>query len=157
MIRNETEEAELNYRLINYLSPVLFGIGLFGFTLPWMVVASEPVTGFDIATGKYSIAPTEVYAMLAAAAALCGGIIPLFILRRRAWARVWASVAGLICMALFYFHQSEEVAFVEPALGAGFLLTAGVFGLALLLNWALIGGLFRPARPDRSRKPAWRK
>ena len=73
----------MRYRVISYLSAVIFGIGLLGYLLPWMVVASEPISGFDVASGKYNIAPTEVYALLAAIAALCGGIIPFIILRRQ--------------------------------------------------------------------------
>ena len=144
----------MRYHVVAYISAVMFSAALFGHLLPWMVIGTEAISGFDIARGKYGIAPTEWYAALAIAAALCGIVIPLVIRRRRTWSRVWCSVAGLLIMAFFFLHRPEAVSAVSPATGLGALLTAAAFVINLFLNWAVIGRLFTPETTRR--KPVWK-
>ena len=131
-----------------------FVIALAGFIMPWLSIIRDwpfALIGFNIALGKYNIQPTEYYALMAAAAAVSGAILPNVLPRRKTWTRTVLALSGILLLLLMRFHVPTSG--MEWRLG--FYLTLTAFIAVEALNLTAIMGLIR--RPRRGRRRRSRK
>ena len=151
-------------RHLGSISTAGFLIALAGFVMPWVSIVRDwpfALAGLNIALGKYNIQPTEYYALLAAALALAGAILPNALPRRKTWSRALLALAGILTLILMRYHL-PGIEFAIPGMfqspadevewRLGFYLTVAAFAVVAALNLAaILGFLGRRSRRRHSK------
>lgn len=127
-----------------------FIVALAGFIMPWTsIVKGWPfaLVGYKVAMGQYNIQPTEYYAMLVAALAAGGAVMPHVIPERRTVQRALFAGLGVLALLLMRIHLPEGI--VEVQWRMGYYVTGASLVVVLVLNASVINRRHRRRRRRR--------